>query len=99
MAANLTAEDFKPILTEALAGLKGVSQDAIQLVAERWALRIAGLVASDDPTAERDDIMVNMGIELATLGIKAESVAGNAIAAVIQVALNVALKFATAGLA
>lgn len=96
MAANVTAEDFKTIITDALTGLKAVSVDAIQLVAEKWAPRIAGLATSDDPAAERDDIMTNIGIELATLGIKAESVAGKTVASIIGVALNVAFKFVVA---
>jgi hypothetical protein len=96
---KITADDFKPILSEALAGLKAVSQEAIQLVVNKWAPRIAGLATSEDPTAERDDIMVNLGLELGILGIEAESVAGRAVASVIGVALNVVLKFATSGLA
>lgn len=93
---NVTADDFKLILADALSEVKSISQDAVQQLANEYAPRLASLVTSDDPSGERDDILTNMKLSYEILGVKAESVAGQAVVSVLKVATNVALKFVMA---
>lgn len=96
MSNTVTESDFKAVLSEALSGLKGIGQDAVQQIANEYAPRLAALAVSDDPAGERDDIMVNMRLAGDILGVQAESVAGQAVVSVLKVATNVALKFVLA---
>lgn len=96
---TLTEADFKQILVDGLGELKSITQDAVQQLANEYSPRLLSLVTSDDPAGERDDILVNMKLSYAILGVKAESVAGQAVVGVLKVATNLAFKFATAALA
>lgn len=93
---KVTADDFKQILTDALTSVRGISQEALVGLTAEFAPRLAGLATSDDPSGEFDDIRVNETLALEILGVKAESVPGQAALAAIRVAANVAMKFVVA---
>lgn len=93
---NVSESDFKQVLVEALSELKSISQDAVQQLANEYAPRLASLITSDDPAGERDDILVNAKLAYEILGVKAESVIGQAAVTALKVATNLALKVAIA---
>src|SRR5437899_3108379 len=89
---NVDASDFSKIITDALTGLKGVANEAIQTLAAEFAPKFAALVSSEDPQGDYDDIMLNMEIAYGTLGVEAETLAGQVVQRALQAALATALK-------
>jgi hypothetical protein len=92
----LDTNDYKAVLASTLADVKHLKDEAVEAVANEYAPRLARLAESDDPTGERDDIMTNMKLQLADLGVQAETAAGQVVAKVLQALLDAALKFALA---
>jgi hypothetical protein len=92
----LTTDDYKSVLTSALGDLKNLKDEAVEAVANEYGPRLAALGESDDPTGERDDLMTNMKLQLADLGVQAETTAGQIVVKVLQALTEAALKFALA---
>jgi hypothetical protein len=90
----LSTQDFKDVLTQTIGDLRDVEHEAVLAVVNEYAPRLAALGESDDPEGERDDILTNVRLRLASLGIQGETAAGQAVAKVIQVAVNYTVKLA-----
>lgn len=91
-----TAANFSQVIQDTLNDLRGIKNEAVTAIANTYGPRLAALAASDDPQGEYDDIVTNAKLQLADLGVEAESEVSVIIGKVIQATAGVALKYALA---
>ncbi len=97
--ATISASDLEGLLNAAFTGIKGVGADVIQRISASYAPRIAAIGShGEDASDEKDDILENASLDLADAGVAAETVGAQLIISGLQLAISVALKFATAAI-
>ena len=86
--ASINEDDWRQLLNEALAGLKGIGRAAVSKVLDEYAPRFAAATSAE----ELDDLRVNLEADGLVAGIKAEAAGRKLIQRVLVLALGVASK-------
>ena len=86
--ATITESDWRQLLDEALAGIKGIGKTVLAKVLDEYAPRLAAATTPE----ELDDLRVNIQAEGLVAGIKAEAQVRKVIQQVLVLGIGIAQK-------